>query len=446
MTAPGLPIESVPTGDAGRHLRGRQERVEALQGRALHRNAEDGQERVRRGDPRQMGGAAGRGDDDLDAPAGCRGDVVGGLAGRAVSGENAALVGDLEMVEHLGRVPHGVPVGLRPHQDGHEGVRGAAHRRRKLSPNGPFGVNLWRVKRAFWVAVAFGIAAAGAWVYAALARQENDDGRQVRLLAIAEEQRLDLSLTRSGRLVTRVPEEGELVKAGDAVARIEEPGLAEDASDFERQRELVRARDRSRLEEILRLQADMAQIAGDEKRIGRLVAEGVAPSADLETLQHRRDAAAAGIRAREAEKGQLEAEDDSLRSRLEKVRRFEREGTLTAAAGGTVLTRYHREGEIVAAGSPVVTLQVDAPYLRVEVPEERLSSFSVGSSVTAWPQARPDARFSAKVVSVRPRSEFATRRNWGLQSRDLRTFSVRLQPADVKVVSGQTFVVEAGKS
>jgi HlyD family secretion protein len=302
------------------------------------------------------------------------------------------------------------------------------------------------VKRAFWVAVAFGIAAAGAWVYAGLARQENDDGRRVRLLAIAEEQRLDLSLTRSGRLVTRVPEEGELVKAGDTVARIEEPGLAEDASDLERQRESVLARDRSRLEDIVRLQADMAQIASEEKRIGRLVSEGIAASADLETLQHRRDAAAAGIRAHENEKGQLEAEDRSLQSRLEKVRRFEREGTLTAAAGGTVLTRHHREGEFVAAGNPVVTLQVEAPYLRVEVPEERLSSFSVGSTVSAWPQARPDARFSAKVVSVKPRSEFATRRNWGLQSRDLRTFSVRLQPADVKVVSGQTFVVEAGKS
>ena len=302
------------------------------------------------------------------------------------------------------------------------------------------------MKKALWVAVAFGIAAAGAWVYAALARQENDDGRRVRLLAIAEEQRLDLSLTRSGRLVTRVPEEGELVKAGDTVARIEEPGLAEDASDLERQRELVRARDHTRQEDLLRLQAEMAQIASEEKRVGRLVSEGIAASADLETLQHRRDAAAAGIRAHEAEKGQLEAEDLSLQSRLEKVRRFEREGTLTAAASGTVLTRHHREGEFVAAGNPVVTLQIDAPYLRVEVPEERLSSFSVGASVTAWPQARPDARFSAKVVSVKPRSEFATRRNWGLQSRDLRTFSVRLQPADVKVVSGQTFVVEAGKS
>jgi HlyD family secretion protein len=109
-----------------------------------------------------------------------------------------------------------------------------------------------------------------------------------------------------------------------------------------------------------------------------------------------------------------------------------------------VLTRHHRQGEWVAAGEPIVTIQLAAPYLRVEVPEERLSAFSVGKSVEVWPQARPDARVRARVVSIRPRSEFATRRNWGLQSRDLRTFSVRLAAEGLPIVSGQTFVVEAG--
>jgi HlyD family secretion protein len=302
------------------------------------------------------------------------------------------------------------------------------------------------VKKALWVAVALAIAVAGAWVYASLARQENDDGRRIKLLAIAEEQRLDLSFTRSGRLVTRVPEEGETIKPGEVVARIEEPGLTEDANEIQRQREEIKARDRARLAEIARLTAELAQIASDEKRMGKLVAEGVGASADLESLQHRREAAQAGIRAREAEKGQLDAEDEALNSRLDKVRRFEREGTLTASAGGTVLTRHHRNGEFVAAGTPVVTLQVEAPYLRVEVPEERLSTFPEGGTVSVWPQARPGARFSARIVSIKPRSEYATRRNWGLQSRDLKTFSVRLQPIGVKVVSGQTFVVEAGKS
>ncbi len=301
------------------------------------------------------------------------------------------------------------------------------------------------MKRGIWIAVAIAIAVAGAWGYGSLMRQENDDGRRVQLLAIAEEQHLDLSFSRSGRLVTRVPEEGEAVKAGVLVARIEEPGLSEDASDLERQREQIAAQEKTRVEEVAQLQAQLAQAVSEERRTSHLASEGVAPAADLETLQHKRDELSAGIRAREAEKGNLSAQERALSSRLDKVRRFQKEGTLMSPASGMVLTRYHRQGEFVAAGDPILTLQVETPYLRVEVPEERLSVFPVGASVTVWPQARPDARFAARVVTVKPRAEFATRKNWGLQSRDLKTFSVRLAPQGVAVISGQTFVVEAGR-
>ena len=296
------------------------------------------------------------------------------------------------------------------------------------------------------MAVAVAIAAAGAWGYGALVRQENDDGRRVQLLAIAEEQRLDLSFSRSGRLVTRVPEEGETVASGSLVARIEESGLTEDASDLERQQDQLAAQDRSRVQQVAQLQAQLAQVVSEEKRMSRLASEGLAPAADLETLQHKREELAAGIRAREADKGNLEAQERSLASRLEKVHRFQKEGTLQSPITGTVLSRQHRQGEFVAAGDPVVTLQVESPYLRVEVPEERLSAFPVGGSVTVWPQSRPDARFAARVVSVKPRAEFATRKNWGLQSRDLKTFSVRLAPHNATIISGQTFVVEAGRN
>ena len=228
------------------------------------------------------------------------------------------------------------------------------------------------------------------------------------------------------------------------LARIEEPGLSEDASDIERQISQVLARDRSRLEEIEKLRAQFAAVTSDEQRIGRLVKEGVSPTASLESLQHQREAIAAEIRAREAEAGELEAQQAALKVRLEKIRVFEKEGVLLSPSTGTVLTRHHRLGEWVEPGQAVVTLQIETPYLRVEVPEERLSSFAVGRTVTVWPQARPNSTFQAKIVSIKPRSEFATRKNWGVQSRDLQTFSVRLQPIDATVVSGQTFVVSAG--
>ncbi|MGH9367971.1 MAG: HlyD family secretion protein [Thermoanaerobaculia bacterium] len=302
------------------------------------------------------------------------------------------------------------------------------------------------MKRVAWVGVAIAIAVAGAWGYGSLVRQENDLGVRVRLLAIAEDQTLDISFSRSGRLVTRVPDEGESIAQGDLVATIEEPGLAEDAADYQRQRAEISARELTRRQNVEKAKAELAQIASEERRLTRLVREGIAPAADLEMLRHRRQAVEAGIRALETEKNQLEAQDKTLAVRAEKVKHFEREGTLTSPAGGVVLTRHHREGEWVEAGQPIVTLQTGTPFLRVEVPEERLSSFPVGGSVLVWPQARPQDRFPARIVSVKPRSEFATRRNWGLQSRDLKTFSVRLAPLGAAVIAGQTFVVEAGKS
>jgi multidrug resistance efflux pump len=302
------------------------------------------------------------------------------------------------------------------------------------------------MKRVAWVGVAIAIAVAGAWGYGALIRQENDSGTRVRLLAIAEDQTLDLSFSRAGRIVTRVPDEGESVASGDVVARVEQPGLAEDGADYQRQRAELTAREMTRQQNVQKAKAELAQITSEEKRTARLVREGIAPAADLELLRHRRDATEAGIRALETEKNQLQAQDNTLAVRADKVKHFEKEGTLVCPAPGVVLTRHHREGEWVEAGQPIVTLQTGTPFLRVEVPEERLSTFAIGGSVSVWPQARPQDPFPARVVSVKPRSEFATRRNWGLQSRDLKTFSVRLAPQGAAVIAGQTFVVEAGKS
>jgi multidrug resistance efflux pump len=199
------------------------------------------------------------------------------------------------------------------------------------------------MKKAVWVGVAIAIAVAGAWGYGALARREDDSGRPVRLLAIAEEQSLALSFSRSGRLITPVPDEGETVKKGDTVARIEEPGLSEDASDYQRQMAEAQAREKSRQQDVARLQAQLAEATSEERRIGRLVKEGIAPAADLETVQHRREGITAEIRAREAEKGQIGAASEALEVRLGKVRRFEKEGALIAPATGTVLTRHHRQ-------------------------------------------------------------------------------------------------------
>ena len=212
------------------------------------------------------------------------------------------------------------------------------------------------------------------------------------------------------------------------VAQIEEPGLAEDASDIERQISQVHARDRTRLQEIEKLRAQFAvgrlrRAAHGAARQGGRLARGRASRRSSTSARPSRPRSA---RAR-PRRGSSTAEEQALTrpARQDPGLREGRRARISPTTGIGPHAASSR-GRMGRAGRTVVTLQIEAPYLRVEVPEERLSAFAVGKTVTVWPQARPDARFQAKIVSIKPRSEFATRRNWGLQSRDLQTFSVRL--------------------
>ena len=118
--APGLPIASVATGTPPGICTIDSSESSPCSARALHRHAEHRQHGVRRDHAGQMGGAAGAGDDHLQALGlGARGEL-GHPDRRAVRRDDLLQVGHAELVEHGRRVRHRVPVGLRSHDDGDE--------------------------------------------------------------------------------------------------------------------------------------------------------------------------------------------------------------------------------------------------------------------------------------------------------------------------------------
>jgi hypothetical protein len=106
--------------DAGRHLHDRQQRVEAVQRLRLDRHAEHRQRSLRGRHAGQVRGAAGAGDQHLEAALAGRGRVLEQEVGRAVRRDHAHFVRDAELLERLGRGPQGLPVGGRAHDDADE--------------------------------------------------------------------------------------------------------------------------------------------------------------------------------------------------------------------------------------------------------------------------------------------------------------------------------------
>ncbi|WP_417678828.1 efflux RND transporter periplasmic adaptor subunit [Pseudodonghicola sp.] len=164
-----------------------------------------------------------------------------------------------------------------------------------------------------------------------------------------------LAFQTSGRIATRPAELGDVVKAGEVLATLDQITLAEDVTSAEAALKAAQA------------EAELA--AQSLARAEELSRRGVASTAQLESATAQRDATAASVRAAEAE---LSSAEDA-----------ERYGTLRAPADGVVIKVEADPGTTVSQGTPVLTLATEAGREAViDVPTEVLALL------------QPNARFS----------------------------------------------------
>ena len=85
----------------------------------------------------------------------------------------------------------------------------------------------------------------------------------------------------------------------------------------------------------------------------------------------------------------------------------------------------HLPGEVVAVGVPVVTLsQLDTVKVLAPVDETRVGAVRAGDKVRVRVYTFDRRQFEGVVTDIEPAGEFATRKDWGAQRRDIRTFTV----------------------
>ena len=102
--------------------------------------------------------------------------------------------------------------------------------------------------------------------------------------------------------------------------------------------------------------------------------------------------------------------------------------TLRAPLGGVVLKRLVRQGEVVAAGAPVLTVaRLDELTLTVYVPEAELGRVAVGQAVEARADAFPDRAFAGQVQAISSRAEFTPRNVQTARDRRKLVFAVKVR-------------------
>jgi HlyD family secretion protein len=240
----------------------------------------------------------------------------------------------------------------------------------------------------------------------------------------------------AGRVVEVRVTEGDSVRVGDTLALLTQSSLP--ATVAERRARLAAARARladlqrgSRAPELQRAQADLEAAEADVERTARdltriqpLARDGVVPAQELDRAQaaatmaaRRRDAAKAvlalaqeGTRRDQVQGAQAEVQ--SAEAMLRGASADLDELAVLAAVDGVVLARHADPGEVVAAGTPLVTVgEVARRWVRVYLPADLLIRLPDGAPAIVRVAGVADTTNQAHghLGAVRPKAEFTPR-------------------------------------
>jgi HlyD family secretion protein len=123
-----------------------------------------------------------------------------------------------------------------------------------------------------------------------------------------------------------------------------------------------------------------------------------------------------------------QADAERARAQLEEARADRRDLQIVAPFAGTVATRTAEPGEVVMAGTPVVTLvNLAEVYLRAFVPEGQIGRVSVGQPARVYLDSAPREPIDAVVSRVDPEASFTPENTYFREDRVKQVVGVKLQ-------------------
>jgi HlyD family secretion protein len=259
----------------------------------------------------------------------------------------------------------------------------------------------------------------------------------------------------AARVMRILVEEGASVDRGDTLAVL---GLATLPADIEQARARVSAAEAAlreaeagpRRAEIERAQADLRaadaeaeRAAKDLERIRALTDAGATAPRQLdsaravaETTANRRDALRETLRllnqgTRPERIAAARAEVETARAALAAAQATRSDLVLQSPVRGVVLGRHAEVDEVVAAGTPVISVGESAsPWVRVYVSPDNAARLTVGQPAVAMLDDLPDRAFPGRVASVATKAEFTPRVALTEEERADLLFAVRVDLAD----------------
>ena len=257
-----------------------------------------------------------------------------------------------------------------------------------------------------------------------------------------------------GRVLAVYVEEGQKVKAGDMLARLDAPEVTAKMTQAQSAEQAAqalsdKARKGTRQEQIQgalemwkKAQAGVAIAEKTYQRIKNLHDEGVVPAQKLDEATAQRDAAVATEKAAKSQyqmavngaqrEDKLAAEAQVARARgaVSEVSSYMKETVLTASADGEVSEIFPKVGELVGTGAPIMNVSMmDDLWVAFNVREDLLKGLKMGAEVEAFIPALEEKTVKLKVYYLKDQGSYAVwKATKSTGQFDLKTFEVKARP------------------
>jgi HlyD family secretion protein len=154
-------------------------------------------------------------------------------------------------------------------------------------------------------------------------------------------------------------------------------------------------------------------------------AEATLSNPDIRTLQaamvHRQ------IAQQESDIASAVADEQHARAELQEAQANRKDLTVTAPFDGTVVTRTAEPGEVLTAGTPIVTLlDLHKVYLRGYIPEGQIGRIKLGQAAHIYLDSNPNQPLDAYVQRIDPQATFTPENTYFRDDRVKQVVGVKL--------------------
>jgi HlyD family secretion protein len=232
----------------------------------------------------------------------------------------------------------------------------------------------------------------------------------------------------SGRIRELNVREGDRVEAGAVIAVLDDDQVRAREQQAEATVRQAEARLAAAEAQLAQAEASHAQARWDRDAFAELFRRELIAEQQARQAENNEKTQAATVVAARRQVVAAQADADRARAQLEEAKANRNDLRVIAPFAGTVATRTAEPGEVVTAGTSVITLiDLTRVYLRAFVPEGQIGRVRVGQPARVYLDSAPTRPIDAFVSRVDPEASFTPENTYFREERVKQVVGVKLQ-------------------